>query len=126
MRNILLPSVAVLIAFAGLSAPVLAASLTDGSSDSSLFDESVVQQQLQAKGINAVDVAEWGDEIQATVLVNGHLSLVYFEPDTLKQIGANGQTADTTVLTRRDIGVAKPATGLAQSLITSDDASTTD
>lgn len=89
-------------AVAALAVPAFAGSLTEGTSSS--FDAANVLHQLQGKGVDATDVAEWGGEVQATVrLADGHLVTRYFTEDTLRPVGEN-QASAGRVLTKLDVG----------------------
>lgn len=73
-------------ALAGVAAPAMASSsLTESSTGG--FDEAYVLTQLEAKGINADKVEEWGDYVVAFVTdADGKQTLAYFQPTTLEQV----------------------------------------
>ncbi|MDO8360573.1 MAG: hypothetical protein Q7T08_11110 [Devosia sp.] len=49
---------------------------------------------LREQGISATQIVDWGGCIQAVVTDgNGHTSMMYFDPDTLKPVGTIGSPA---------------------------------
>lgn len=75
---------------AALAGTLAVGSIAPAMAADTVFDHSsyYVLQKLNAEGYHAVDVAEWGTRIIATVVdANGHKSLVPFDPDTLTIAG---------------------------------------
>jgi hypothetical protein len=119
MNKLAISSLAALVAVAGLSAPVLAASLSsDTSSSSDNFNEVIVLQQLKARGIYASDLSDWNGVIRATVtLADGSTTFQYFDIDTLRPVSAiGGPLGQTRVLSKRDLGQAAVRDAVPQSL----------
>jgi len=83
----------------GVSAPAFA---DDGGSPA--FNTDWYTSQLAQKGLDVVDVASAGpDAVVATVRqADGTQSFQYFDPHTLKPLGANAGT-DTRVLSKLDV-----------------------
>lgn len=70
---------------AGSALPAMASSLT-ATTDSD-FDADYVLTQVQAKGINADNVEEWGDYIVAQVTTeDGKQAVVFLQPTTLEVV----------------------------------------
>ena len=70
---------------AGSALPAMAGSLT-ATTDSD-FDADYVLTQVQAKGINADSVEEWGDYIVAQVTTeDGKQAVVFLQPTTLEVV----------------------------------------
>lgn len=68
-------------ALAGIAAPAMA---SDSLSD---FETYSIVNQLHARGVNAVDVQEWGTLLRASVDTgSGSQVFQYFDPDTLQQV----------------------------------------
>ena len=99
-------ALALIVAVAGFTVPALAASsLVDQPSDNAHFNETIVLQQLKAKGIEASDLADHNGRIRATVRhEDGTFGFAYFEPGTLKQVAPGGTGGNTRVLSERDLG----------------------
>lgn len=71
---------------AGAAAPAMASSSLLENSDND-FDAAYVLSQLEAKGIKAAQVEEWGDYVAALVTgEDGKQAFVYFTPTTLEQV----------------------------------------
>lgn len=107
MNKLAISSLAALVAVAGLSAPVLAASLSsDTNSFDDNFNEELVLQQLKSQGIQATDLSDWNGVIRATVtLSDGSSTFQYFDIDTLQPVSATG--GNTRVLSEQDVGPVK-------------------
>ena len=121
----LLPSIAIALALsAGVVAPVMAASESLTSSDSS-FNSEIILQSIRDKGVNVVNVAEdFSGRVKATVrLDNGQEAIQYFDQDSLQQIGGAAGEA-TRVLTRLDVQRTTPVVSLDS--LTHDDANVAD
>jgi len=109
MRKFALPALAAFVAVASLAGPALAAgslsSVSETSGDS--YNETIVLQSLQARGIDASALSDWNGVIRATVrLGDGSTSFQYFDIDTLQPVTATGAVlGDTQVLSDRDVGV---------------------
>lgn len=75
-------------ALAGIAAPAMAStSLLESSDADSDFDAAYVQAQLDAQGINATQVEEWGEYVSALVTgADGKQTILYFQPTTLEQV----------------------------------------
>lgn len=74
-------------ALAGIAAPAMASSSLIESSSDSDFDAAYVLAQLEAKGVAADSVEEWGDYVVAIVTdATGKQTLTYFQPTTLEQV----------------------------------------
>ena len=117
----LLPSIAIALALtAGVAAPVMAASDSLTSSDSS-FNSELILQSLRDRGVDAVDVTEqFSGRVKATVrLGNGQETIQYFDQDSLQQIGGSAEKA-TRVLTKLDVQRSAPVVSLDS--LTHDDA----
>lgn len=75
-------SVVTLAAVAALASIAVPAMAYDSSSS---FDEDYVLHELQAQGVNATRVDEWGERLRAFVTTeDGRQILQYFEPVTLQ------------------------------------------
>ncbi len=72
-------------ALAGVAMPAFAAQPSVVSEDStSTFDADYVKYQLQAKGVNADSVEQWGSYVRAYVIGDdGRVSMQFFNEDTL-------------------------------------------
>lgn len=113
-------ALAVLVAVAGLAAPAFAESLVDQGSDNEHFNETIVLNQLRAKGIDASDLTNSNGRIRATVRdEDGRFSFAYFEPGTLEQVAPSGRAGgNTRVLSERELGPnAKIVSAVPQSLV---------
>jgi hypothetical protein len=89
----LLPTLAlVLLASAGVAAPVLA------DDDFSSFDAGYQLTRLQDQGINAVDVSEApGDQLRATVkLADGSTAFEFYDAASLNLIKSSQDGAEVT------------------------------
>lgn len=109
----LLPSLAIALALsAGIAAPVMAASDSLTSGDSS-FNSELILQSLRDKGVNTVDVAQqFSGRVKATVLLdNGQEAIQYFDQDSLQQIGGTAGDA-SRVLTKLDVQRTAPVVSL--------------
>lgn len=72
------------IALVGVSAPALANPF-DGEDTSWALDR--FQTGLQQRGIEAVDVAGWGELVRADVRQpDGSIQFQYFDPDTFQRV----------------------------------------
>lgn len=70
---------------AGSALPAMAGSLTATTDPD--FDADYVLTQVQAKGINADNVEEWGDYIVAQVTTeDGKQAVVFLQPTTLEVV----------------------------------------
>jgi len=116
MNKLALSSLAALVAVAGLSAPVLASSLSsDFNTSDDNFNEEIVLQQLKAKGIEASDLSDWNGVIRATVtLADGRSTFRYFEIGSLLPVSATG--GNSRVLSEQDVGPVKAKTPLITGL----------
>lgn len=102
-----LAKLAVVVAISGLAVPALAAtSLLDDSTGNEHFNETIVTQQLKAKGVDVIDLTDWNGKIRATVrLDDGRLAFQYFQPATLEQVSASGNSGgNVSVLSERELG----------------------
>jgi hypothetical protein len=89
----LLPSLAlVLLASAGVAAPVLA------DDNFSSFDEGYQLTRLQDQGINAIDVSEApSDQLRATVkLADGSTAFEFYDAATLRLIKSSQDGSEVT------------------------------
>lgn len=119
MNKLALSSLAALVAVAGLSAPVLASSLSsDSNSSNDTFNEEIVLQQLKAKGINASDLSDWNGVIRATVtLADGSSTFQYFEIGSLQPVSATGAMGgNSRVLSEQDVGPVRAKAPLISGL----------
>jgi hypothetical protein len=72
-------ALATVAAMAGIALPAMASESTSG------FDADYVLSELQAQGVNASRVEEWGTLVRAFVTTaDGRQVMQYFEPVTLK------------------------------------------
>lgn len=108
-------AMAAFLVLGSLAAPVMAA-----ESDPA-FDAGWYVNQLQQKGINAIDAREgWNGKFIATVVTaDGSQVLQYFDNDTLQPVNAAG--GNTRVLSKLDTGSeASRLPLIGESLLTPD------
>ncbi|MDR3470338.1 MAG: hypothetical protein P4M09_01370 [Devosia sp.] len=80
---------------AAAAAPALASTDSVFGNPSPTTDQlnlakSAITHQLQQKGINAIDVEEWGNYVRADVkLADGSTQVRFFAPDTLQPVDVN-------------------------------------
>lgn len=80
-------------ALAGVAVPAMAApepvkeTVTSSEIETPAFNSDYVLYQLQAKGVNATAVEEWGSYVRAYVIgQDGRRVMQFFDPDTLVQV----------------------------------------
>ena len=74
-------------ALAGIAVPAMAASYEPAEDSISSFDADYVKYQLQAQGVNADSVEQWGGYVRAFVIgEDGRQVMQFFDPDTLVQV----------------------------------------
>lgn len=105
MKNVSFAILATVAAALALPTIANAASLTEN--DESVFgrDKFNVERTLASRGIDATDLAAWGQTIQATVTAaDGTKTIQYFDKDTLQPVRANGGSLTSGVSSTESYG----------------------